>query len=142
MRMTISVSDPAGMIFREVPLRDIPAAVDAGNLMDFSRSSNPSFCQDLQGKMTGLNVINRSGMPGEGAYMHARGFSSLFSSSIPLVVIDGMLIRPEGFDNPIINGFHHNPLVDIDKRDISGITLLRMLPHAGLTASKLPTVCC
>ena len=127
----ISVSDAAGMIFKEVPLRDIPAAVDAGNLIDFNRSSNTSFCQDLQGKMTGLNVINRSGMPGEGAYMYARGFSSLFSSSIPLVVIDGMLIRPEGFDNPIINGFHHNPLVDIDKRDISSITLLKDAAACG-----------
>ena len=127
----ISVSDVAGMIFREVPLRDIPGAVDAGNQIDFNRSINTSFCQDLQGKMTGLNVINRSGMPGEGAYMHARGFSSLFSSSIPLVVVDGMLIRPEGFDNPIINGFHHNPLVDIDKRDISSITLLKDAAACG-----------
>jgi TonB-linked SusC/RagA family outer membrane protein len=126
-----SVSDPAGTIFREVPLKDIPAAVDAGHMMDFSRSSNASFCQDLQGMMTGLNVINRSGMPGEGAYMYSRGFSSLFSSSIPLVVVDGMLIRPEGFDNPIVNGFHHNPLVDIDKRDIAGITLLKDAAACG-----------
>ncbi len=127
----ISVSNATGMIFREVPLRDIPAAVDAGNLIDFSRSTNTSFCQDLQGMMSGLNVINRSGMPGEGAYMYTRGFSSLFSSSIPLVVVDGMLIRPEGFDNPIINGFHHNPLVDIDKRDIAGITLLKDAAACG-----------
>ena len=127
----ISVSNPAGMIFREVPLRDIPAAIDPGNLIDFSRSSSTSYCQDLEGKITGLNVINRSGMPGEGAYMYARGFSSLFSSSIPLVVVDGMLIRPEGFDNPIINGFHHNPLVDIDRRDISGITLLKDAAACG-----------
>ena len=121
----IAVSDPATMPFREIPLRDIPAAVDAGMLVDFSRSSSASFGQDLQGMMAGLNVINRSGMPGEGAYMYARGFASLFSSSIPLVVVDGMLIRPDGFNNPIINGFHHNPLVDIDKRDIAGITLLK-----------------
>ena len=127
----ISVSNRAGMIFRETPLKDIPAALDAGNLIDFGRSANTSFCQDLQGMMTGLNVINRSGMPGEGAYLYARGFASLFSSSIPLVVVDGMLIRPEGFNNPIINGFHHNPLVDIDKRDIAGITLLKDAAGCG-----------
>lgn len=127
----ISLSNSIGTVFRELPLRDIPAAVEAGRLVDFSRSSNTSFCQELQGKMTGLYVINRSGMPGEGAYMYTRGFASLFSSSIPLVVVDGMLIRPEGFDNPIINGFHHNPLVDVDKRDISGITLLKDAASCG-----------
>ena len=127
----ISVSNATRMIFREVPLKDIPAAIDAGNLVEFNRSTNTSFCQDLQGMMGGLNVINRSGMPGEGAFMYTRGYSSLFSSSNPLVVVDGMLIRSEGFDNPVTNGFHHNSLVDIDKRDISGITLLKDAASCG-----------
>ncbi|KPK83561.1 MAG: hypothetical protein AMS27_12510 [Bacteroides sp. SM23_62_1] len=127
----VSISNATSMIFREMPLKDIPASVDAGSLIEFKGSSNTSFCQDLQGMISGLNVINRSGMPGEGAYMYARGFSSLYSSSIPLVVIDGMLIRPEGFNNPVINGFHHNPLVDIDKRDISDMTLLKDAAGCG-----------
>lgn len=127
----VSVSDPVRMIFRALPMRDIPAAVDAGQLIDFGKSTQASFCKDLSGKMTGLHGISRSGMPGEGAYMYMRGYSSLFSSSVPLVVVDGMLIRPEGFDNPIINGFHHNPLVDIDKRDIAGITLLKDAAACG-----------
>ena len=76
----ISVSNPTRMIFSEVPMKDIPAAIESGNLIEFNKSTNTSFYQDLQGMMSGLNVINRSGMPGEGAFMNTRGYSSLFSS--------------------------------------------------------------
>jgi TonB-linked SusC/RagA family outer membrane protein len=131
-----SLGDPAAMTFREIPVRNIPGAVDPGLNIEFGKSPNPSFCQDLQGKISGLDVINRSGMPGEGAYMHARGYSSLCSSSIPLVVVDGMIIESEGFSNPVIHGFHHNPLVDIDKRDISSIVLLKDAVTSGLYGVK------
>ncbi len=68
--------------------------------------------------------------------MHARGYTSLFPSSIPLVVVDGMIIRSEGFKDPVIHGYHHNPLVDIDKRDISGIVLLKDAVSCGLYGIK------
>jgi TonB-linked SusC/RagA family outer membrane protein len=85
----------------------------------------PSFEQNLQGKITGLQVINRSGMPGEGSFMHIRGYNSLYSSSLPLLVIDGMIMRTEGFGNSIINGYHNNPLSDVNLNNISGITVLK-----------------
>jgi len=132
----ISFTDKVNMSFREVSLGNISGAVDAGNVKSFSTSTEPSFCQDLQGRVGGLNVINRSGMPGEGAYMHARGYSSLFSSSIPLVVVDGMIIRTEAFQDPVIHGFHHNPLVDLDKRDIAGIVLAKDAVTCGTYGVK------
>ena len=131
-----SVSDPTDMIFREIPLRDVPGAVETVRLKEFSQSPNPSFEQDLQGRMSGLMVTTRSGMPGEGGYLSSRGYASLFSSSIPLVVIDGMLQKPGGFDNPVINGFYHNPLADLDKRDISGIVLLKDAAATGTYGIK------
>jgi len=132
----VSVSDKASMSFREISLRDISGAVNACSDKTFDKSPESSFCQDLQGKVGGLDVINRSGMPGEGAYLHSRGYSSLYSSSIPLVVVDGMIFRTEGFQDPIIHGFHHNPLVDLDKRDISSIVLLKDAATCGLYGIK------
>jgi len=131
-----SVSDKISMSFREVSQGDIPGAVDAVIISAFGRSPEPSFCQDLQGMVGGLNVINRSGMPGEGAFLHVRGYSSLFSSSIPLVVIDGMPTRSEAFQDPVIHGFHHNPLADLDKRDISSIVLSKDAVTCGLYGIK------
>jgi hypothetical protein len=57
-----SLSDAVGMSFRNMPIRDLTGALDAGSTIDFSKSPNSSFCQDLQGKMGGLTVINRSGI--------------------------------------------------------------------------------
>lgn len=132
----ISVTDKVNMSFREISRRDISGAVDAGKFNEFGKSPESSFCQDLQGRVGGLDVISRSGMPGEGAYMHARGYSSLFSNSIPLVVIDGMIIRAENFKDPIIHGYHQNPLVDIDKRDIASMVLLKDAVTCGLYGIK------
>ena len=126
-----SVSDPVNMIFREVPLKDVTGAVEADQRTLRTQIPGASFCGGLQGQFSGLTVTDRSGMPGEGAYLSIRGYASLFSSSLPLVVIDGMIQRSEGFDNPIIRGFHHNPLADLDKRDISSIVLLKDAASAG-----------
>jgi TonB-linked SusC/RagA family outer membrane protein len=131
-----SVSDAVQLPFREIPLRDVAGAVDAARLMEFDRTPDPSFCQDLQGRMSGLQVISRSGMPGEGAYFSSRGYASLNASSMPLVVVDGMIQKPEGFINPVIHGFHHNPLADLDKRDISGIVLLKDAAVNGIYGIK------
>ncbi len=131
-----SADDPVNMIFRDIPLRNIAAAVETGRLPEKGRTPAPSFGQDLQGRMSGLRVTDRSGMPGEGAYLSSRGFASLYGSSIPLVVIDGMIQKAEGFADPVIHGFHHNPLVDLDKRDISEIVLLKDAAAAGTYGIK------
>jgi TonB-linked SusC/RagA family outer membrane protein len=92
---------------------------------DLEKSYAPSFEQNLQGKISGLHVTGRSGMPGEGSFMHIRGYNSLYSSGIPLLVVDGMIVRNTGFDHSIVNGFHNNPLSDINMSNISRITVLK-----------------
>jgi hypothetical protein len=131
-----SMSNPVSMSFRDIPMRDISGAVEKGDDIDFRKSPNSSFEQDLQGKISGLNVINRSGMPGEGSFMHSRGYTSLLSASSPLVVVDGMIVRSEGFKDPVISGYHSNPLAEIDKNDISGIVLLKDAATCGLYGVK------
>ncbi|MGW8317042.1 MAG: TonB-dependent receptor plug domain-containing protein, partial [Bacteroidales bacterium] len=127
----LSVSDPTDFFFEEVPQRDITGAVSTYRLSEFGHSPHPSFDQDLQGRLSGLQVINRSGMPGEGAFMTSRGYASLYSSSLPLVIVDGMIMMQEGFQHPVIQGFQHNPLADLDKRDISSIVLLKDAASEG-----------
>ncbi len=132
----ISVSDAREMVFRNISTRDVTGAVEVNRSLDMYKRPGSSFCQELQGSLSGLPVTGRSGMPGEGAYMTSRGYASLFSSSLPLVIVDGMIQRSEGFGNTIIHGFHHNPLVDIDKRDISSIVLLKDAAEAGTYGIK------
>jgi TonB-linked SusC/RagA family outer membrane protein len=103
----------------------ITGAVSTGNNINYSLSINESVDQLLQGKIAGLNSISRSGMPGSGSYMHLRGYNSLFSAGIPLIVIDGMIVRNEGFPGSAINGFIQNPLSDINPNNISSVTVLK-----------------
>jgi TonB-linked SusC/RagA family outer membrane protein len=131
-----SIGDEVDLAKIRVPLKDVAGAVGSADVSGQHRIPAVSFDQDLQGRLSGLTVIGRSGMPGEGAFMTSRGYASLFSSSLPLVVIDGMIQRPEGFGNPVIHGFHHNPLADLDKRDIAGIVYLKDAVSAGTFGIK------
>jgi TonB-linked SusC/RagA family outer membrane protein len=120
-----SIHDEVQLVFKPLLVKDlIGSAIPARN-MEIDNTSYQSVDQVLQGKIAGLNVINRSGMPGEGAYLSIRGYNSLFSSGLPLVVVDGMITRASGFPNSIINGFYQNPLADIDPNNISSVTLLK-----------------
>jgi len=132
----LSIADGTDLFFSEIPRKDIAGAVSAYRLSDFGHSPHPSFDQDLQARLSGLQVINRSGMPGEGAFQTSRGYASLYGSSLPLVVVDGMIMMQQGFENPVIQGFQHNPLADLDKRDISSVVLLQDAASGGAFGIK------
>jgi TonB-linked SusC/RagA family outer membrane protein len=131
-----SVEDEIQMGSGRLPGRDIIGAFASGRNLELSQITSQSVDQALQGKLAGLNATNRSGMPGEGAYMHVRGHTSLFSSGLPLLVVDGMIARAQGFPNSIINGFYPSPIVDIDINDISSVTVLKDAMETALYGVK------
>ena len=59
----------------------------------------------MKGVFTGLNVINKSGMTGEGSYLQMRGVKSLFAENSPLIVINGVPYIPDLNESPIVSGF-------------------------------------
>jgi len=132
----ISVSDDIPLIFEDIPGDDLTGSVTAGRNLEQEYTPAQSFDQVLQGKISGLHVINRSGMPGEGAFMHLRGYHSLFSSGLPLVVIDGMISRSEGFPNSIVHGSYQSPSAFLDLNDISSITFLKDATETALYGIK------
>ena len=97
-------------------------ALSADNL---KLSSASSFDQVLQGKVTGLSVINQSGMPGHKTFMNIRGISSLYGKTEPLLFIDGMIHDYSYATNSIMEGFSNNPMDVVDLDDISDITVMK-----------------
>lgn len=79
----------------------------------------------LKDKMVGLNVIAKSGMPGLEANMSLRGFSSLYGSNKPLIVVDGFVLDNTEINNSPIENFQSNPLSFIDITDIENISLIK-----------------
>lgn len=79
----------------------------------------------LQGQVSGMNVIRRSGTPGIGADLFIRGFSSLNATNQPLYVVDGVIYDSKNYGGSIIGGHLTNPLADIDIKDIDNITVIK-----------------
>lgn len=75
----------------------------------------------MQGRLGGVSVNKVSGMPGEGSVMNIRGYSSLFASGQPLVLLDGMPYDADFHERTIIPGTFTNPLKALDVYDIKRI---------------------
>ncbi len=57
---------------------------------DIAVTRNPNVVQGAVGKIAGVQVINNTGQPGDGPTVRVRGVGSLYSSSGPLYVVDGV----------------------------------------------------
>lgn len=89
--------------------------------------ANPIEMPDalFQGKASGLNAIRRSGSPGVGANLFLRGFTSLYATNKPLLIIDDMVYDYNDYGESIIANNYTNPLSLIDVKDIMDVTVLK-----------------
>lgn len=78
----------------------------------------------LQDKFTGLRVIQKSGMTGEGSNLSVRGIRSLVAETNPLIVINGVPYMPDLKESQLINGYSRSIFQTINPQDIANITLL------------------
>ena len=100
------------------------AGVTNVNRKDFALGSL-SIDKALKGSVAGLNVINKSGMTGEGAYMQLRGVKSLMAENSPLVVINGVPYMPDMNVSQIVNGYSRSVFQALNGQDIRNITVLK-----------------
>lgn len=84
-----------------------------------------SVDQLMDGEVSGMRTIMRSGVPGIGANMFIRGLNSLNASAQPLVVVDGMIMETNIFNNSLMDGHMYSPLSSIDVKDIASITVVK-----------------
>lgn len=79
----------------------------------------------LQGKVSGLDVTNRSGTPGAGANLLLRGYNSLYGTNTPLIVLDGMIYDSKDYGTSLIANNFTNPFSLIHIQDIDNVTILK-----------------
>jgi TonB-dependent SusC/RagA subfamily outer membrane receptor len=79
----------------------------------------------LQGYATGINVISRSGMPGNGSNMYLHGFNTMNAGTMPLFIVDGVPYENSAYASSLVGNYYANPLASIDPKDIESITLLK-----------------
>jgi TonB-linked SusC/RagA family outer membrane protein len=120
------VGNTIGQINVDQDIKDPPASVD----------------QLLQARVTGLNVMQASGMAGSGARIQLRGAGSVSQSNQPIIYIDGIRVRSEGYrrngppSSVDFRGRSGNvqasPLNDINPADIERVEVIK-----GSAASTL-----
>lgn len=110
----------------------------SGEELNKSGQGNP--LSELNGRISGLTVINSTGDPGSGTYIRLRGVTSLTGNNQPLIIVDGIpLDNSINIYDPVNTGFTaatasgnnlgsaapDNRGVDINPADIASITVLK-----------------
>ena len=107
---------------------------------EVNQTGSGNALSELNGKVSGLTIINSAGTPGSGTYVRLRGVTSLTGSNQPLIIVDGIPIDNSiNIYDPVNTGFTatgasgnnlgsvtpDNRGVDINPNDIASITVLK-----------------
>ena len=122
--------------------KDLTGAVSTVQAKDFNKGTYTSADQLIQGKVSGVQIINNSGQPGGATTVKIRGASALTGSGQPLYVVDGVPLdgrsaRP-GIGDIGVGGSNpgSNPLNFINPSDIASIDVLKDASATAIYGSR------
>ncbi|MXV49711.1 SusC/RagA family TonB-linked outer membrane protein [Pedobacter sp. HMF7647] len=113
--------------------RDVTGSVASVSGEKLRNQPVQSFEQALQGKATGVSVIQPNGVLNNPPVFRVRGFNSISLGSYPLIVVDGL---------PVFTGDQSqtnapsNPLGDINPEDIQSIDILKDAASTAIYGSR------
>jgi TonB-linked SusC/RagA family outer membrane protein len=102
--------------------RGLTYSTQTVNSDQLNKSGLGNPLSELEGKASGLTVINSSGDPGAGTYIRMRGVTSITGSNQPLMVVDGI---------PMDNSFNNY--------DPTSVTPSVSNPNSNLTGGTIPS---
>ena len=79
---------------------DLTGSVAQVKAEDLKHRSTTDAAAALQGKASGVQVLNSSGKPGQGASIRVRGYSSNSSNIGPLLIVDGLQVSSIQYLDP------------------------------------------
>lgn len=86
----------------------------------------------MQGRMAGVNVQSRVGVPGAAIKVEVRGPGSISAGTEPLYIVDGMIVD----NNNMTNLVSSNPLANINPEDIASIEVLKDAAAASVYGAQ------
>ncbi|MBD0296197.1 MAG: SusC/RagA family TonB-linked outer membrane protein [Flavisolibacter sp.] len=124
--------------------RELGNAISTISSRQLQNTGTPNLSAMLSGKVMGAQVTQNSGDPGGGVSVKLRGVGSVFGSSEPLYIVDGVII-----DNSSANVINlsadaqgariqtgNNRLVDINPNDIERIEVINGAAAAAIYGSR------
>ena len=116
-------SEKANTFYGSLTNNEKSATISSIESKDFSEKQNLGAA--MRDGVAGLQVIEKSGMPGEGSYMSLRGIHSFVAENNPLIVINGVPYFGNQNVSSVINGYSRGLLFGYDPKDIRSVTVLK-----------------
>ena len=110
--------------------KDATGAVELLTAEDLNKGAIVSADQMINGRSTGVRIVNSGGQPDSNPNIRIRGGASLSASNSPLIVIDGVPlsnINPAG---------QSNPLALINPNDIESFSILKDASSTAIYGSR------
>jgi len=127
-----SGDDNLVILAQDILRRDMVASFSSINSAAVKETPALSINQYFQGRVSGMNVTNRSGDPGSGAVSFLRGVNSINSNNSPLYIVDGIPVMSSDIFSSNLDGFEYNTLLSVNPLDISKTTIIK---DATITAA-------
>ncbi len=120
--------------------KDLTGAVSKISSEDFNQGPFTSPDQLIQGKASGVQMINNSGQPGGGTTVQIRGSSAVTGSGQPLYIVDGVALdgrtaRPSE-SGGLGTSPSGNPLTFLNPNDIAEIEILKDASATAIYGSR------
>lgn len=125
--------------YGSVKKSDLTGSVGTVNADDLNRNKTTDVLNALQGKVAGVDISSQSGELGAGLNITVRGGSSIYGSSTPLFVIDGVPIdvNPnEAASSSVPSSTTANPLTNINPADIESVEILKDASATAIYGSR------
>jgi iron complex outermembrane receptor protein len=110
--------------------KDLTGAVSSIAAKDFNKGIFSSPDQLIQGKASGVQIINNSGQPGGATTIKIRGNSALSGTGQPLYVVDGVPLDGRSLQAG------NNPLNFLNPSDIASIDILKDASATAIYGSR------
>lgn len=79
----------------------------------------------IQDAVPGLRVVQKSGMPGEGAFMSLQGLHSFTAENMPLIVVNGIPFLNRERMSFVVSGYSLSPFSGFNIADLKSVTVLK-----------------
>lgn len=134
--------------YYQVKDKDRTGSIAMVSAKDIENQPVTNVLSTVQGRMTGVNIVQNSGVPGAGFEIQIRGQNSLRTGTfteqngnVPLYVVDGVPfseISPQKsqISSTIIPGGNINPLNTINPNDIESIEVLKDADATAIYGSR------
>ena len=144
LKMTPSVSQLDEVILTAIGTKQLKDETGATSSTvqpeEIVKSGETGVINSLSGKVSGLRIARQNGDPGAGSNIQIRGINSIEGDSNPLIIIDGIPISNDSFDDDGVGGStdvtQQSRLNDINPNNIKSVQVLKGASAAALWGSR------